>query len=137
MHHLHDQAVLLPEAQVGVDAEVERGVAALVLADELPVHPDLAVVVDRPKVKKYGPVGPIRRRLEPLAVPAAPELPGLRGRKLGLPARRHRDRAHLLRQPIRRIGFSGVGRKLPTAIQGDLDAGHSREGSSLIGIGVR
>ena len=131
MHHLHDQAVLLPEAQVGVDAEVERGVAALVLADELPVHPDLAVVVDRPKVKKYGPVGPIRRRLEPLAVPAAPELPGLRGRKLGLPARRHFDGAHL-GETVGRERFARVRDEFPEAIQGDLDAGHSRSWQSVM-----
>src|SRR6476659_9917914 len=100
------------------------------LADFLTVHPDLTVVVNGAEMEEHGPFMPVRRDLEPLPIPAAAKLSGFCFGELCLPARRHIDRPHV-RQTVWRIALFGIGRKLPTAVEGDLDAGHVREGSSL------
>ena len=69
------------------DVEGERGGSALVVAEVVPVQPDVRDVVDRSKLQRDRLVLPVRRDVEILAIPGA--LPGSRGRRIV--AARHVD----------------------------------------------
>ena len=106
IHHPHDELVVLVETQRGVDRDLERQIAALVLPEQDAVEPHRGEVVHRAEAEEVdGLFTDQPLRLLPVEGAAVPGQAGIVAQvgKLGLPGSRHLNRPQLGAGQRRRV----------------------------------